>query len=109
MSESRRKLLTGAGPFTREWLFSNIWILGGSLLGASAYNLFIVPHEVVPGGMVGAAQLINHLTGWPIGLVALCINIPILVLASRIMGPGYGARTIMAMTYFSLMIDILGH
>ena len=41
-------------------------------------NLFIIPHHVVPGGMVGVAQLVNHLTGWPIGLMALAINIPIL-------------------------------
>ncbi len=109
MSESRRKLLTGAGPFTREWLAANLWILGGALLAAGGYNLFIIPHDVVPGGMVGAAQLVNHVTGWPIGLVALCINIPILVLASRIMGPGYGVRTVLAMTYISLIIDALAH
>jgi len=99
MSESRRKLLTGAGPFTREWLAANIWILGGALLAAGGYNLFIIPHDVVPGGMVGAAQLVNQVTGWPIGLVALCINIPILVLASQIMGPGYGVRPVFSMTY----------
>ena len=107
MSESRRALLGGSGPFTREWLASSLWILGGAVLAAGGYNLFIIPHDVVPGGMVGAAQLVNHLTGWPIGLVALCINIPILAIASRIMGPGYGARTVWAMVLISLIIDAL--
>ena len=109
MSESRRTLLTGTGPFTRESLVSYFWIFTGALLVAGGYNLFIIPHEVVPGGMVGVAQLVNHVTGWPIGLVALAINIPILLIASRIMGPGYGARTVLAMTCLSLAIDALAH
>jgi uncharacterized membrane-anchored protein YitT (DUF2179 family) len=106
MTQSRRDLL-GGGPFTREWLTGNLWILGGALLAAGGYNLFIIPHEVVPGGMVGAAQLINHGLGWPIGLTALGINIPILVLASRIMGPGYGFRTVLAMFSVSIIIDVM--
>jgi uncharacterized membrane-anchored protein YitT (DUF2179 family) len=109
MSESRRTLLEGAPRFSRAWLVSHAWILVGAILLAGGYNLFIIPHHVVPGGMVGVAQLVNHLTGWPIGLMALAINIPILVIASRIMGPGYGARTVLAMTYVSFAIDALAH
>ena len=104
---SRRELLSGGGPCTREWLASYAWILGGALLTAGGYNLFIIPHEVVPGGMVGAAQLVHHALGWPIGLTALGINLPILLIASRIMGPGYGARTVLAMAAVSLCIDVL--
>jgi len=109
MSPTRRTLLAGARPFTRPWLASHAWILAGAVLLAGGYNLFIIPHHVVPGGMVGVAQLVNHLAGWPIGLVALAINIPILVLASRVMGPGYGARTVLAMTYVSVAIDAFAH
>ena len=76
MSESRRTLLAGARPFSREWLISHFWILGGAVLLAGGYNLFIIPHQVVPGGMVGVAQLVNHMTGWPIGVMALAINLP---------------------------------
>jgi uncharacterized membrane-anchored protein YitT (DUF2179 family) len=109
MPESRRTLLAGAPRFSRPWLASHFWILAGSVMLAGGYNLFIIPHDVVPGGMVGVAQLVNHLTGWPIGLMSLAINIPILVVASRIMGPGYGARTVLAMTYVSLLIDAFAH
>ena len=35
MSESRRTLLTGTGPFTREWFTSNFWILCG--IGAKIF------------------------------------------------------------------------
>ena len=51
MSESRRILLEGAPRFSRAWLVSHAWILAGSILLAGGYNLFIIPHAVVPGGM----------------------------------------------------------
>ena len=37
MSESRRDLLTGTGPFTLEWLVSNCWILGGAMAGMKIF------------------------------------------------------------------------
>ena len=52
MSDTRRNLLAGARPFSRTWLASHFWILLGSILLAGSYNLFIIPHHVVPGGMV---------------------------------------------------------
>lgn len=105
-SPSRRDLL-GGGPFSREGLAGILWILAGALLVAGGYNFFVIPHAVVPGGMVGVAQLVNHELGWPIGLTALAINIPILLLASRIMGPGYGFRTVLAMAAVSIAIDVV--
>jgi uncharacterized membrane-anchored protein YitT (DUF2179 family) len=109
MPVTRRALLKGARPLSREWLASHAWIVLGAGLAAGGYNLFIIPHSVVPGGMIGVAQLVNHVTGWPVGLVALAINLPILGLASRIMGPGYGARTVLAMAWVSGFIDAMAH
>jgi len=105
MSDIRRHLLLGARPFSRPWLASHFWILLGAILLAGGYNLFIIPHLVVPGGMVGVAQLVNHVIGWPIGLMAMAVNLPILAVASRIMGPGYGLRTVLAIVYGSLGMD----
>lgn len=103
-----RHLFTSAPILSREWLINHSWVVVGSVLLAAGYNLFIIPHDVVPGGIIGLSMLINHLTGWPIGLMAMVINIPILVVASRIMGPGYGVKTALAMTVSSLTIDLMG-
>ncbi|MEZ4386398.1 MAG: YitT family protein [Candidatus Krumholzibacteriia bacterium] len=105
MSEFRRALFAGAPLLSREWFAQNAWVVAGSLVMAAGYHFFIIPHHVVPGGIIGLAQLINQLTGWPVGLTALVINVPILILASRILGPGFGAKTVLSMVLGSLAID----
>ncbi len=107
MSQFRRSIFASARPFSREWLTNHSWVVLGSVLMAAGYNLFIIPHQVVPGGIIGLAQLINHLTGLPVGMTALAINAPILVAASRVMGPGYGVKTVLSMVVGSVGIDVL--
>jgi uncharacterized membrane-anchored protein YitT (DUF2179 family) len=107
MSQNRRTLFASARPFSREWLTNHTLVIVGSLIMAAGYNLFIIPHQVVPGGIIGVAQLINHLFGLPVGLTALAINAPILLIASRSMGPGYGVKTVLSMVIGSVSIDLL--
>jgi uncharacterized membrane-anchored protein YitT (DUF2179 family) len=105
VSQFRRALFASAPFLSREWFVNNTWVVSGSLVMAAGYHFFIIPHLVVPGGVIGLAQLINHLTGWPVGITALVFNAPILLLASRILGPGFGAKTVLSMVVSSLAID----
>jgi len=104
-----KTLLASERPLSRAWLATYGWVAAGALVMAAGYNLFIIPHDVVPGGVIGLAQLVNHLSGLPVGLTALALNLPLLVFASRLMGPGYGVRTVTAMTTSSVAIDLLAH
>ncbi len=60
------------------------------ILGCICYSLslrvFLIPNEIVGGGVSGAASLIEILTGLPAGLFILLINFPILILGFRLMG-----------------------
>ncbi len=60
------------------------------VIGCFCYSLslqmFLIPNEIVGGGVSGAASLINILTGLPAGLFIVLINLPILVFGFRLMG-----------------------
>ena len=45
------------------------FIILGALIQALAMRLFLIPGQLVSGGISGAAQIINYYTGWPIGLM----------------------------------------
>lgn len=62
------------------------FILAGSLVQALAMRLFLVPGLLVSGGISGAAQLINHYTNWPIGVMVLIGNAPLFILGWRYLG-----------------------
>ncbi len=83
-------------------------ILIGALVQAVALRLFLVPAELVSGGISGVAQLIHHYTSFPIGLMVLLGNIPLFILGWQYLGgPRFAIRTILSIVVFSLFTDIL--
>lgn len=82
-------------------------ILLGLMLCKVAYNVFLVPNNINAGGITGAAQLINHVTGWPVGLWAFLLNTPLFILSFKTMGIKFGIRSFVAMILLSAVIDIL--
>jgi len=80
----------------------------GGLLQALAIRLFLVPSNLVNGGVSGLAQLINHYTGLPIGVMTLVGNIPLLLVGWRYLGGRrFTMRTIFAVVLSSAFTDLL--
>ena len=52
----------------------------GATLAAFGYVMFQVPHNIVAGGLSGISLVINHFTGWPMGLMYWLMNTPLLIL-----------------------------
>ncbi len=81
-------------------------IVFGTLLAALAINLFLKPHAVVSGGASGVAILVNRLTGFPIGVFMLLVNIPLFLLGIIFMGKGFGIRSFVGTVLFSAFTDM---
>ncbi len=103
------KLFAPSRRLSLTWFLDNLRVVIGAAMIAAGFNLFVIPHDVVPGGVVGLAQIVNHVTGWPVGLITLSVNLPLLVLASRLMGPLYGSKTLVAMLVIGLGVDAMAH
>ncbi|MEG0833489.1 MAG: YitT family protein [Oscillospiraceae bacterium] len=60
------------------------------VLGAAIYSLglycFAAPNHITPGGVSGISVMVNYLTEAPIGIVSLCINIPLMFWAAKKLG-----------------------
>src|SRR5260370_37232761 len=71
-------------------------------------DLFLVPGQLVAGGVSGAAQIINRYTGWPIGVMIVLGNIPLLVLGWRgLGGRRFMVRTVVAVLAYAALLDTL--
>ena len=87
-------------------------IVGCVLYGAGIYN-FAYASDFAPGGVSGLEILVNTLTkpvisgGVPIGLAMLLINIPIILICFRFLGPAYFARSVKTILFSSLIVDTL--
>ena len=90
-----------------EQLMAYVQIIAGSLIGAVAYPLFLVPNHIAPGGLTGIATVLNFLFQWPVGTVSLIMNIPLFLLGYRSMGHVFAFRSLFATILFSLLIDLI--
>ncbi|MEJ2757065.1 MAG: YitT family protein [Anaerolineales bacterium] len=82
-------------------------ILVGATIQAFALNLFMVPANLVSGGVSGIAQVIHYFTDWPIGLMVLIGNIPLFFLGWRYLGGfKFAIRTIFSVIVYSIAVDL---
>ncbi|PKH51832.1 hypothetical protein CXF68_14560 [Tenacibaculum sp. Bg11-29] len=80
----------------------------GAIVVALAFGLFIVPYKIVPGGVFGLGIVISELLGFSsIGIIALCINIPLLLLGTCFLGKKTGLKTAFFMISSSFLLDFL--
>ncbi len=80
----------------------------GALISAINVNIFMAPADIAPGGVTGGAILINNITGWPIGITMLFLNIPMLFLGFKHLGRfKFLTRTLYVVLLFNLGTDII--
>lgn len=84
-------------------------IVSGGTLIALGFTLFFIPFNIVPGGLFGFCTALTHLFGLGpfVGTLSLLINIPLLIWGIKVLGRGFGMKTVVAMVYCSLMIDLM--
>ena len=92
--------------------FHGLWwdltrIVVGSLIGAIAFRYFTFPNNIVSGGITGISQIINLITGFPVGVGIIIMNIPLFLLAWRKLGRKFVVITAACMAISSVIIDLL--
>jgi uncharacterized membrane-anchored protein YitT (DUF2179 family) len=99
-----KRLLQKYYPTLRDYTL----VFLGSLIQAIGLMIFLVPANLASGGVSGIAQLINHYTDWPIGLMVFVGNIPLFGLGWRFLGGrSFALRTAFAIVTFSFFADAL--
>lgn len=84
------------------------FILCGAALQAVSMRLFLVPASLASGGVSGLSQIINHYTGFPIGIMVFLGNVPLFILGWRYLGGvRFALRTAIAVLSFSFLTDFL--
>jgi uncharacterized membrane-anchored protein YitT (DUF2179 family) len=84
-----------------------IYITFGSVVSALGYVLFILPMNMVEGGVTGLGIIMKNITGLPIvGTTSLIITAFIFVIAFKILGRSFGAKSIYAAIISNILIDL---
>ncbi|SCH65933.1 MULTISPECIES: YitT family protein [unclassified Romboutsia] len=86
---------------------SDVFILIiGCLLMAISINMFFDPHDIAPGGLTGVSILVSTLTGIPIWLINISVDIPLFLFAYRILSKKDSFKTALGITFLTLSLKL---
>lgn len=77
----------------------------GALIAAFSIECFLVPNNIIDGGIVGVSIILNHFFNLGLGLFIFLLNIPFVFLAFNKIGKKFVLQTIYAVSALSLGVN----
>ena len=86
-------------------ILSYIIIILAATLAAYSLDTFLIPNNILDGGVTGISIIISKVFSIPISLLVILINIPFVYVGYRNLGKNFLIRTITAMLTFSIALS----
>ena len=83
-----------------------VMIVVGACIYAVGFQFFLYPNNITSGGVVGTAMIINQLTGLPVGVMTILLNIPLFLIAWRHFGLDFMIGSAVGMGLSSVLVDV---
>ncbi len=74
----------------------------GSMLAAVSLELFLIPNNIIDGGIIGISIITSYLTDMPVGIFIIGLNLPFLFLAYNYIGLTFILSTLYSVSTLSL-------
>ncbi|MBQ7496221.1 MAG: YitT family protein [Selenomonas sp.] len=99
MTESKPKIVQHrkASFYFKKYL--TIFI--GALIASVGLEIFLIPNEVIDGGVVGLSIMAQTLSGFSIGIFLILFNLPFLYLGYKQIGQNFAIATLVAILFLS--------
>ena len=91
----------------RREILAYIMLIVGSALFAVGDVMFVNPYLMAPGGTYGLSNVFNTLWPWKISFYAICMDVPLLLIGTWILGPKFGVKTIISTALIFLFTFVL--
>ena len=99
----RNILKTSLGTLVKEYALITL----GVVSYAVGWAIFLLPNNLIGGGVSGFASILFYATGIPMGITYFVINVILLIIGTKILGTGFGGKTIYAIIMTSLMLSLM--
>jgi uncharacterized membrane-anchored protein YitT (DUF2179 family) len=98
---------------TKDFIFRIIknlfFITFGAIIAGFALEAFLVPHEVIDGGIIGISMIISHVSKFNLGLLVIILNAPFILLALNKMGKLFVIQTAYANVILALALNFFSN
>ena len=90
----------------KQWIVPLFMITVGAIVAAFALEEFLVPFTILDGGVVGISMIISQLSGIPLGVLTIALNIPFMIVGFKRLGIRFLIKAIYAMAVFSSFLGV---
>ncbi|MDY5330149.1 MAG: YitT family protein [Anaerovibrio sp.] len=90
-----------------DWIKKYLVLIIGSLIYSAGLEIFLVPNNIIDGGIVGISIMASYLTGIPFGVYMLILNLPFLYLGYKQIGKTFAISTIISIIALSIFSEFL--
>ena len=90
----------------REWAAMYLQIVLGAAFYAAGFQFFLYPNAITTGGVTGIAMIINFLTGFPVGMMTLIINVPLFIYSWKKFGLSFIIASLVGTILASVFVDL---
>ena len=80
----------------KDLIIAYLMLVAGSFLFAVGDVMFVNPYLLAPGGTYGLSNVLNTVWPWKISYYAICMDIPLLLIGTWILGPKFGFKTVLS-------------
>ena len=101
--------MVSSGNVSSNAFTTTLWLIIGALMAAYSLEVFLIPNNIIDGGVIGISILISQFIG-PIYLypLVLLLNIPFILLAIKNIGPSFVAKMFFSVIVFSFFGHFIG-
>ncbi|RST72336.1 YitT family protein [Siminovitchia acidinfaciens] len=88
-------------------IFRLFFVTIGAMLMAVSLELFLIPNNILDGGITGISIIISYLTGWRVGFILFLLNLPFVYLGYKQIGKTFAITTLFGIFILSLTSVLL--
>jgi uncharacterized membrane-anchored protein YitT (DUF2179 family) len=78
----------------------------GSILVSIGLETFLIPNNIIDGGMTGISIMANHLTNIPLGVFIFIFNLPFVIIGYRQIGKTFAFSTVFSVICLSIGVSL---
>jgi uncharacterized membrane-anchored protein YitT (DUF2179 family) len=110
--------------FSKKWFLNYGQLFAGSFIMATGFVFFISPYRLAPGGVYGISIVLHYLyethhallenmlavnlpDNLNISIAALCMDVPLCIIGTKILGKLFGIKTVVSFVLVALFTFIL--
>lgn len=96
-------LKSSLGSLVKEYSLVTLGVISYAL----GWTIFLLPNNLIGGGVSGFASIVYYATGLQMGITYLILNVILLLIGTKILGTGFGGKTIYAIVMTAIMLSVM--